>query len=79
MFRYSEPELTMSKKPILYMHPLSPPARAVMLAAAELGIDLELKPVDLLGLEHKKPEFVKVNSISEVFFSINSRLINDKN
>lgn len=53
--------LNMSKKPILYMHALSPPARAVMLTAAALGIDLELKPVDLLSAEHKKPEFIKVS------------------
>lgn len=56
-----ENQLNMSKKPILYMHPLSPPVRAVMLTGAELGIEFELKPVDLLALEHKKPEFLKVN------------------
>lgn len=53
----------MSQKPILYMHIYSPPARAVMLTAAALGVEFELKPVDLLGLEHRKPEFLKVSHV----------------
>lgn len=52
----------MSKKPILYMHPVSPPSRAVLMTAAALGIELEQKSVDLLSFEHKKPEFLKVSS-----------------
>lgn len=50
----------MSKKPILYMHPVSPPSRAVLMTAAALGIELEQKSVDLLSFEHMKPEFIKV-------------------
>lgn len=42
------------------MHPLSPPARAVLLLGAELGIEFEEVVVDLLNLEHRKSEFVKV-------------------
>lgn len=53
----------MSKKPILYMHPVSPPSRAVLLTGAELGIEFELKVIDLLAFEHKKPDFVQVISI----------------
>lgn len=52
------------------MHVLSPPARAVMLTGAELGIEFELKPVDLMALEHKKPEFVKVNQLIDIFFFV---------
>lgn len=58
----------MSKKLILYMHPLSPPSRAVLLTGAELGIEFECKVVDLLNFEHKKPEFLKVSTV--LFFSI---------
>lgn len=50
----------MSNKPILYMHPLSPPSRAVLLTGSALGVELDCKVIDLLGFEHKKPEFVKV-------------------
>lgn len=50
----------MLKKPILYMHPVSPPSRAVLMTAAALGIELEQKSIDLLSFEHMKPEFIKV-------------------
>lgn len=42
------------------MHPVSPPSRAVLLTGAELGIEFELKVIDLLAFEHKKPDFVQV-------------------
>lgn len=60
----------MSKKPILYMHIYSPPARSVLLTGAELGIEFELRPVDLMNLEHKKPEFIKVNTAVFKSFSV---------
>ncbi|XP_055301829.1 glutathione S-transferase 1-like isoform X2 [Sitodiplosis mosellana] len=70
--------LIMSKKPILYMHILSPPVRAVLLTGAALGIEFELKPVDLLGMEHKKPEFVKLNPQHTIpFLDDNGVLIAD--
>lgn len=50
----------MAKKIILYYNILSPPSRAVLLCGAELGIEFELNQIDLLKLEHKKPEFIKV-------------------
>lgn len=52
----------MSKKPVLYMTPISPPVRAVLMTAAELGVELEEKKIDLLNGEHKSPEFVKVST-----------------
>lgn len=51
----------MSKKPILYMNLVSPPSRAVLLTGAELGIEFELKSIDLLAFEHKKPEFIQAS------------------
>lgn len=57
----------MSKKPILYTYPLSPPARAVLLTGAVLGIEFEEKVVDLFKAEHKTPEFVKVIIITKHF------------
>lgn len=47
-------------KPTLYYATLSPPSRSVLLTANLIGIELNLKKVDLLALEHLKPEFVKV-------------------
>lgn len=47
-------------KPILYYIIVSPPARACLLTAKALGIELELKEVNLLNGEHLTPEFIKV-------------------
>jgi len=44
----------------LYQVPGSAPCRAVRLAAAAIGVDINLKNVDLMGGEHLKPEFLKV-------------------
>lgn len=43
-----------------YMH-ISPPCRGTMLTAKALGIDLNLKSVDLFAEEQMKPEFVAIN------------------
>jgi glutathione S-transferase len=44
----------------LYYLPFSPPCRSVMFLAKELGVDLELKPVDLFQGEHLQPWYVEV-------------------
>ena len=44
----------------LYSLPASPPCRAVLMVAKELGIELNVKPLDLLKGEHMSPEFLKV-------------------
>ncbi|XP_050435654.1 glutathione S-transferase 1-like [Adelges cooleyi] len=44
-----------------YYTPGSPPCRAVLLAAKAIGLELNLKPLDLHHGEHLKPEFVKIN------------------
>ncbi|XP_055837787.1 glutathione S-transferase 1-like [Episyrphus balteatus] len=51
----------MSAKPILYYTPQSPPCRAVLLAGAEIGIEFDLREVDLIAGDHRKPEFLKIN------------------
>jgi len=48
-------------KPILLYNTLSPPSRAVLLTAKEIGLELELKSVDLLKGEHLTEEFIKMN------------------
>ena len=46
---------------ILYYLPLSAPCRTVMFVAKELGVDLELKRVELFQGEHLQPWFLEVS------------------
>ncbi len=39
---------------------MSPPCRAVLMAAKQLNIDLNLKTLNLRNGEHLTPEFLKV-------------------
>ncbi|XP_030378077.1 glutathione S-transferase 1 [Scaptodrosophila lebanonensis] len=48
-------------KPVLYYATLSPPSRAVLLTAKAIGLELELRSINLLKGEHLTPEFVKLN------------------
>lgn len=48
-------------KIVLYYTLLSPPSRAVLLTGKALGIEFDLKNVDLLKGEHLSEEFKKVN------------------
>lgn len=57
---------SMAEKPVLYYTFLSPPCRSVLLAAAALNVDLELKEVNVLAGEHHEPEFVKVSILCPV-------------
>lgn len=45
----------------LYTFPASPNSLRVFAVAHELGLDLEMVPVDLTKGEHMKPEFLKLN------------------
>ena len=47
----------------LYQARLSGPSRAVLMTIKQLGLDVELKDIDLTEDEQLKPEFVKVNLI----------------
>lgn len=47
--------------PKLYMLPASPAVRSVLMCAKALGLDLDLKTVNLMNGEHLTPEFLKVN------------------
>lgn len=44
----------------LYYTILSPPSRTILLVAKAIGIELELKNIDLQKGEHLTPEFLKV-------------------
>lgn len=45
----------------LYAVQGSPPCRAVFLVAKAIGLDYNLKTVDMAGGQHKTPEFLKMN------------------
>lgn len=47
--------------PVLYYLPPSPPCRAVLILGRMLGIDFELKPVNIQEGDHLKAEFVEVS------------------
>ncbi len=46
-----------------YAMKLSPPCRAVMMAAKQLNIDLNFKTVDLSEGQQLAPEYIKVNQL----------------
>ncbi|XP_042870759.1 glutathione S-transferase 1-like [Penaeus japonicus] len=54
----------------LYYLDLSPPCRAVMLTARAVGVDLNLKVVNIMAGDHRKPEFLKVNPQHKVPFLV---------
>lgn len=47
--------------PTLHMLYASPPARAVMMTAKAIDLELNLKEVDFMNEEHLKPEYMKVS------------------
>lgn len=56
----------MTGKPVLYFTSVSPPARAAVLGARVLGLDVELKKIDLSLGEQKTEEFLKLNPVGTV-------------
>ncbi|XP_057656002.1 glutathione S-transferase 1-like [Diorhabda carinulata] len=47
--------------PTLYYILASPPVRSVLLCAKAIGVELNLKEVDVLNGEHLSPEYLKIN------------------
>jgi glutathione S-transferase len=47
--------------PTLYYLPPSPPCRSVLLLGRMLGIDFDLKTVNVLEGEHLKQDFTQIN------------------
>ncbi|KAG5682604.1 hypothetical protein PVAND_011947 [Polypedilum vanderplanki] len=65
-------------KPTLYYHPGSPPARACVMVAREIGLDIELKLIDFQSMEHTSEAYSKINPAQTVpSFSDNNFIIND--
>ncbi|XP_063378373.1 glutathione S-transferase 1-like [Cydia fagiglandana] len=51
---------------ILYKHDASPPANAVRMVGAILGLQFDYEEPDLMKGEHKTPEFKKINPMSTI-------------
>nr|WEU75081.1 GSTe1 [Sitodiplosis mosellana] len=51
----------MSNKLVLYNLDISPPVRSVKIIAKLLGLELEIRDIDMLGREHLKEPFIKIN------------------
>lgn len=47
--------------PVLYYLPPSPPCRALLMLARLLGLEFELKIVNIIEGDHMKPEFLQVS------------------
>lgn len=52
----------------LYYFESSPPSRAVLMVSKELGLDVNIKHVNLFQGEHLSPDFVKVGLLKGLFF-----------
>lgn len=56
----------MTQKLTLYFALGSPPARGALLAARNLGLDIEVKYVNLIAGEHYGEEFTKINPLRKI-------------
>lgn len=57
------PSNKMSNTIDMYYFPASPPSRAALLVAKVIGVELNLKSVNIMKGEQMAPYYVKVNNI----------------
>lgn len=62
-------------KPILYYDVISPQARCCYILTKILGIDIDLRPLELIKGEHFSEEYVKVNPTGTVPTLVHGKLI----
>lgn len=48
-------------RPVLYYMAASPPSRSALVTARQLGVDLDIRLIDLFAGEHLSEDFVKIN------------------
>jgi glutathione S-transferase len=51
---------------ILYHHPVSAPSRMALLAIRNLGLDIEIRHLDIYKGEQNTPEYLKINPLHQV-------------
>lgn len=56
----------MVSKLTLYFAPGSPPARACLMLARKMKLDVDVKMVDLASMEHHSKEYKKLNPLKKV-------------
>ncbi|EDW02742.1 glutathione S-transferase 1 [Drosophila grimshawi] len=56
----------MASKPVLYYNSRSPPCRGVLLTAAALGLDLDLRSLTVKAGENMTPQFLKLNPLHTI-------------
>lgn len=49
-------------KIVLYSQDISPPCRSVLMTAHAIGLELEVREINLLKKDNMKEEFIKVGS-----------------
>ncbi|GJQ67932.1 putative glutathione s-transferase [Trypoxylus dichotomus] len=59
--------------PVLYQVITSPPCRAVFMLARAIGLELDLKDVNLAENQHLTPEYLKEASIASLILLIVNR------
>lgn len=52
-----------SRRLILYTDDSCPPCIAVQMTASHLGLDLEKRHLNLVGWDHMKPDFLRINPL----------------
>lgn len=52
--------------PILYHHPVSVPSRAALLAIRNIGLDVEVKVINIYTGEQNTPEYLRLNPLHQV-------------
>ncbi|XP_037039433.1 glutathione S-transferase 1-1-like [Bradysia coprophila] len=52
--------------PTLYHHPVSVPSRAALLTVRNIGLDVQVKVVDIYKGEQNAPEYLRINPLHQV-------------
>lgn len=60
---------------ILYHHDISPPSRAALMVIRNLGLEVEIRVVDLFKMEHHSEEFLKVNPLHQLPVLVDGDLV----
>lgn len=61
--------------PILYHHPVSVPSRAALLTVRNIGLNVEVKVVDIYKGEQNAPEYLSINPLHQVPVYADSNIV----
>lgn len=66
IFEFKELIEVLKMSGVLYHHFFSPPSRMAFLAVRNLGLNIQIKNIDIYKGEQHSPEFLKVNPLNQV-------------